>query len=236
MRQIILQLLILVSLGAEAATVNLAGRKVDVPIPDEYCQFGKRIVDIELARVLLSELGNDNQVLAFFADCDELDAYRHGSRASLDNFGLVFAQKRNGVVTPIPGRSRQEFVRETGGAIVANTADAVKAGESQARLMLTRGNLTLQAQQPFRLQADENGAYFGIAGEISDGPGKRSPVLGVLGITLVKELFLSIEIYQRFSSAPPVAVLLERQQAAMAKLITGNQLTPGSALKKMPEW
>lgn len=223
MRLVILQLLVLLAFGAEAAPVNLAGRKIEVPIPAEYCQFGKRLVDVELARLILSELGNDNQVLAFFADCEELDAYRHRRRSALDNFGLVFAQKRSGSgPAPITGRSRQEFIRDMGGVVVADAADVVKLGDIQYKLAQSRGKLSLLSQQPFHLQADNNGAYFGIFGQLTDAEGKPSNVMGVLGITLVKEMFLSIEIYQRFSASPPTEELLERQQAAMEKLVREN--------------
>lgn len=229
MRLIILQLLVMMAFGAQAASVNLAGRKIEIPIPTEYCQFGKRLVDIELARVLLNELGNDNQVLAFFADCDELDDYRHRRRNALDNFGLVFAQKRNGnSPVPITGRSRQEFIKDMGGVIISDPSDVVKLGEAHYKLAQARGKLSLQSQQPFHLQADDNGAYFGIVGQLSDSDGKPSTVLGVLGITLVKEMFLSIEIYRRSNASPPIEELLERQQAAMAKLVEANRLSPDS--------
>jgi len=224
LRLIILQVLVLMAVAAQAAPVNLAGRKIEIPIPAEYCQFGKRFIDVELARTILSEIGNDNLVLAFFANCEELDAYRHGKRAALDNFGLVFAQARKGSnPEPIAGLSRPEFIRKNGGVIVPNLADVVEVGETQYKLAQARGNLSFQSQQPFRLQADQNGAYFAIFGQLSDGRGKPSIVLGVFGITLVKEMFLSIEIYRRFSAAPPIEELLERQQAAMAKLVTANE-------------
>lgn len=224
MRLIILQLLVMIAFGAQAAPVNLAGRKIEVPIPADYCQFGKRFVDIELARVILSEIGNENQVLAFFANCDELDAYRHGTRAALDNFGLVFAQARKGAnPEPITGQTRPEFIRKLGGVVIPMVSDVVEIGESQYKLAQARGNLSLQSQQPFHLQADPNGAYFGIFGHLSDGRGKSSIVLGVFGVTLIKEMFLSIEIYRRFSAAPPIEELLERQQAAMNNLVTANQ-------------
>ena len=223
MRLIILQLLVLMAVGVQAAPVTVAGRKIEIPIPAEYCQFGKRFIDVELARVILSEIGNDNLVLAFFANCEELDAYRHGKMAALDNFGLVFAQARKGSnPEPITGLSRPEFIKKNGGVIIPNLADVVEIGESQYKLAQARGNLSLQSQQPFRLQADQNGAYFAIFGQLSDGRGKASTVLGVFGITLVKEMFLSIEIYQRFSGSPPIEALLERQQAAMAKLVAAN--------------
>jgi len=224
LRLIILQLLVLMAVGAQAAPTTVAGRKIEVPIPAEYCQFGKRFIDVELARVILSEIGNDNLVLAFFANCEELDAYRHGKMAALDNFGLVFAQARKGSnPEPIPGLSRPEFIKKNGGVIIPNLADVLEIGESQYKLAQARGNPSLQSQQPFRLQADQNGAYFAIFGQLSDGRGKQSKVLGVFGITLVKEMFLSIEIYRRFTESPPLEALLERQQAAMAKLVAANQ-------------
>lgn len=223
LRIIILQVLVLFTLGAKAAPVDLAGRKIEVPIPAGYCQFGKRFIDIELARVILTEIGNDNQVLAFFADCAELDAYRHGTLAALDNFGLVFAQKRNGDnPVPIVGKSRQDFIKDMGGVIVPDVTEAVRNGEAQYRQALARGRVSLRSQQPFHLQADKNGAYFGIFGQIADAQGKPSNVLGIFGITLVKEMFLSVEIYRRFSAAPPIEVLLERQQDAMARLVAAN--------------
>lgn len=230
--------MVMASLGARAAALDLAGRKIEVPIPAEYCPFGKRLVDIELARALLNELGNDNQVLAFFADCDELDAYRHRRRAALDNFGLVFAQKKNGnSPVPIKGRSRQEFIRDLGGVTISDPSDVVRLGEAHYKLALARGKLSLRSQQPFHLQADGNGAYFGIVGQLTDSDGKLSNVLGVLGITLVKEMFLSIEIYQRIGAAPPIEELLDRQQAAMAKLVEANQLSPDprQSARTLPE-
>jgi len=223
LRILIFSFLAMMAFGAEAATVDLAGRKIAIPIPAGSCQFGKRFIDVELARVLLSELGNDNLVLAFFANCDELDEYRHGNRTALDNFGLVFAQARKGgSPVPIAGVSRQDFIRNVGGVVVADLSEVVRKGETQYQLAQSKGKLSLQSQQPFHLQADRNGAYFGIVGPLTDASGKRSNVLGVLGITLVKEMFLSIEIYQRIGASLPIEDLLERQQAAMASLVEAN--------------
>ena len=236
MRLIILQFLLLTAFGAQAAPVNLAGRKIEIAIPADYCQFGKRLVDVELARILLSELGNDNQVLAFFANCDELDAYRRRDRAAGDNFGLIFAQKRSGnAPLPITGRSREEFIKDMGGVVVPELSDVLRNAEAQYRLAQSKGRLSLQTEQPFRLQADKNGAYYGIFGQLSDGRGQSSTVLGVLGITLVKEMFLSIEIYRRFNASPPIEELLERQQAAMERLVLANRLTPDSGSRTPPE-
>lgn len=224
LRVAVFHLLTLMVVFAEAAPVNLAGRTIEIPIPAEYCQFGKRFIDVQLARMLLGELGNDNQVLAFFADCKELDAYRHGEKPALDNFGLIFAQKRpGGGPLVIAGRSREAFLKDMGGMPVADVASVIKSAEAKYALAQARGKLSLQSEQPFRLQVDSNGAYFGIFGQLSDGRGQQSMVMGVLGITLVKELFLSIEIYRRFSAALPVEDLLERQSAAMEKLVTANQ-------------
>jgi len=225
LRILLSQLFVLLAFGANASPVNLAGRQIEVVIPSGYCALSEENPsDAEVIRVTKAGMENgSNQILVLFADCKEQSEVRGGKRQTYDNYGQILAQMRKGKLEPLKGVSRSEFIRKIGGTSpTVNVNQVVQSAVARYNAALSGGSISYDAQKPYWLISDQNGSFYGMLGQLVDVYGKKSNLFAVLGISLIKEMSLTINIYQKFKGEPPVAQLLAKQQAAMAALVLGN--------------
>lgn len=218
LRSLLIFLVAFLALEAEAATISLLGRSIDVVIPTGYCEAGGHPADAELVSRTRDGIGNTNQILSLFADCKELDDFRRGRRVLLDNYGQILAQKPKGQLRAIKGVSRSEYIRKMS-AQANYFPEAFKKAEARARQFVpgykSHESLGL-------LSTDSNGLYVGLLMTIGDEAGRPRPVVGVVGMTLVRELSISVNLYQAYRNTPDLRGLLARQQSAMANFVRAN--------------
>ena len=228
LRNLLVIALALLVLEAEARTVNLSGRKIEIAPPSGYCLLdASRPAEAEIMRITAAGMGDGNQLLDSFADCVELDQLRGGRRTKFDNFGQIVVQSLRGKPAFISGASsREEFIRKIGGmpaSSIAETTERTKNVVAQVNRALSEGSISMKAQEPHWLNSDRNAAYWAILAQVVYPNGQKANLLGVTGATLVKNMSFSILIYRNFSGPPPIEILLLRQQAAMAALVSANQ-------------
>jgi hypothetical protein len=217
-------LLLCLPLAAQAESVTIAGKTIQLVIPAGYCQLTKE-KDAAFMRAAISSFDINNEVLAIFAACGELDGFRRGSRDALDNFGQILAQKtKKGAFMPIAGVSRQRFITNITGRSFESMDINRMNQEISARYRNAFNSeaLASEAQRPYLLGADNNGAYFGVQSRLVEMSGKRSNLFGVVGITLINELSLTINIYEKFKGETPINGVLERHKKAVAALVAAN--------------
>jgi len=211
-------LMAVVALEAQAATVNLLGRSIDVVIPTGYCEAGGHPAEAELVSRTREGIGNSNQILALFADCKELEDFRKGRRTMLDNFGQILAQTPKGKLRALKGVSRSEFIRKMSGN-ANDFTEAFKKAEARAKQYFpeykSHENLGL-------LSTDSNELYVGLLMTHTDDSGRPRQIVGVVGMTLVKEFSITINLYQAYRNSPDLRGLLARQQSAMASFVRAN--------------
>ncbi|OQA33910.1 MAG: hypothetical protein BWY57_00876 [Betaproteobacteria bacterium ADurb.Bin341] len=223
-------LLLLLSIAAQAETVTLAGRKIQVVLPAGYCKLDRsNPVDAEVIRVGMSLVDSrTTEVLAIFGACGELDELRRGRRETLSNYGQVLAMKTKGEIVPVANPSRQAFIKQLGNISIDSLVDknafekATKAAEARYRKALNDENVALEAQRPSLLHADANAAYLAVQGRVAEEKDKPYHVFSVMGLTLVNGLVISINLCEKFKGIPPVSSVLARQQKAMAALVAAN--------------
>lgn len=211
-------LIALLALEAEAGTVNLLGRSIEAAIPAGYCEYGPHPAEAELVRRFREVIGNSNQILAMFADCKELEDFRKGRRAMLDNYGQIVAQSPKGQLRALKGMSRTEYIQKMSGRTY-DFSEAFKKGEARAQQFVPGLQL---AENLGILSADSNGLYTGVLMTVPDDAGRQRPVIGIVGMTLVKEMPITINLYQPYRNSPDLRALLARQQSAIAILVRVN--------------
>lgn len=218
LRALIVLITTLLSLEAEAGTVNLLGRPIEAIIPTGYCVVGGHPADAEMVSLTREGIGNANQILALFADCKELEDFRKGRRIMLDNFGQILVQTPKGQLRALKGISRTEYIQKMSG-VSSYMPEALKRAEARVKQYAPgyqdHANLGL-------ISTDSNGLYMGLLMTMTDDTGRHRPIVGVVGLTLVKELSISINLYQAYRSSPDLRGLLARQQSAMASFVRAN--------------
>jgi len=217
LRVLLLSLFAFSAVDAQAATVTLLGRSVEIVIPNGYCETGNNPADAEMVRRTREGIGNSNQIIVLFADCRELEKFRRGKGSMLDNYGMILAQTPKGQLRAFKGVTRPEFIQKISGK--ANFSDAFKKAEARIKQFVP----SLQSQENLGLlSADSNGLYVGNLLTMTDDEGKPRTIVGVMGMTLVKELSISINLYQVYKKSPDLRGLLARQQSAMAGFVRVN--------------
>lgn len=218
LRLLLSVVLTLLSVGAEAGPVNLLGRSIEPVIPAGYCEVGGHPADTKLVSHTREVIGTSNQILALFADCKELDDFRKGKKTMLDNYGQILAQTPKGQLRALKGVSRPEYIQKMS-AQSGYMPEAFKKAEARVRQYVPG----FQSQENLGLLAtDSNGLYVGLLMTMADDTGRPRSIVGVAGMTLVKELSFSINLYQVYKTTPDLRGLLARQQAAMASFVRAN--------------
>ena len=208
----------LLSIGAEASPVTLLGRSIEPVIPSGYCAVGGHPADTELVSSTREGIGTSNQILALFADCKELDDFRKGRRTMLDNYGQILAQTPKGQLRALKGVSRPDYIQKMSSG-QAGFTDAFKKAEARAK-QYVRGYQS--HENPGLHSTDSNGLYVGLLMTMTDHTGRPRPIVGVAGLTLVKELSFTINLYQAYRNTPDLRGLLARQQTAIASFVRAN--------------
>jgi len=215
-RMFFVLLISLFSIRAEAATVELLDRPIEIIIPSGYCEVGGQPEDKEIVNRTKEAIGINNQVLALFADCKELKEFRKGKRAAFDNYGQILAQTPKGQLRAQKDISRDEYIKKIGGS---NLSEACKKAQARAKQYIP-------GYQNFEnlgvLSTDSNGIYVGLLMSMTDDTGKIKPIVGIVGITLVKELPISINLYQAYKGSPNLQSLLTLQKTAIANFVRKN--------------
>lgn len=217
LRLLLLSLFTIIAVDLQAATITLLGRSVEIVIPNGHCEFGNHPADAEMVRRVKEGLGDSNQIIVLFADCREVVRFRGGKGAILDNYGQILAATPKGQLRALKGVTRPEFIQKISGKI--NPSDAFK--KASARLQKIDPSYQLQENLGI-LSADSNGVYIGILLTMTDDAGKPRRVLGVTGMTLVKDLAISINLYQAYNKSPDLEGLLVRQKSVMASFVEVN--------------
>jgi hypothetical protein len=205
---------------AQAEQVILLDRVIEVTIPSGYCQVGKHPADAEMLRRTTEGIGNSNRILMLFANCKELDDFRLGKRASLDNFGQILVPTYKGQLQALEGFSPAKFITKASGSSVRESFDAgLKKGEARIKEIESSYQ---SVENLGSLGADDNGLYAAVVLTMTDDTNQVRRILGITGRTLIKELPVSINIYEAYKGSPNLGALLALQKSALAAIVKAN--------------
>lgn len=165
-----------------------------------------------------------NLTLAGMADCGQLRAVRAGETGRLRSFGYVKSQLPNVGSEPL-NISREAYVREVsrvfrqqGTELLTNAQEKWKTKVDEARLNIKLGgatNLGVIYQEPDMV------AILMLAHMLQ---GKENvDRLGAMGLTLVRGIPLSINLYREFDDTSVVPALIAESRGTMKRLIQLNK-------------
>lgn len=207
----------LVSAACSAAPVVLGGKPINVLLPEGYCALDERPAEQRLINMTKAQMGTDVEVLVMFDDCKELAGLRAGKPGMMSDFGQITVQVKNGQPITVTAPSRSEYFRRIRTQIDGGIKTGLQQAEQRMKLDSTAsGSLGV-------LGEDGNGLYSGLHISMQDELGGMRQMTGVVGITLVKDMVVGINLYHAFTGKETgLKQTLSRNRTAMARFVRGN--------------
>ena len=213
--------------AARAETPTLGGRTVILEPPAGYCALDPARQD-EADLIAFNEKMQQprNHLVMQLADCGELADFRAGKRPSFDRYGQYFVPVTDGAVQPVTGFTRASYLEE-GARELPKLDSGALVDEITAKLRAGAGSDVTGMHFLGVLKQDEAGLYLGIAvGKVSVGDQTASAgAIGVVGLTLVNEIPVSLGLYQANVGAEAVPDLLAKVQQTLASIVQANAET-----------
>ncbi len=221
MRRLAAALLALPLLSAPAAAepVELFGRTVQLFLPDGYCLLDSAQPNEKL---LIANMAANNQdssyLIAYFAPCNDLTAFRAGALDGMDEYGLLFV--------PTPGGQFQAS-SEGRAVMLQQTAASMPAFDQATLDQMQRDAKTAEGVQldgvKFLglLRQDEAAIYLGLLLELSSGEFKGTAA-GVVGLTVLGDVAITANLYRPYRSNADIVALTSELVPYMAALVAAN--------------
>ena len=209
------------------------GRRLKFDPPAGYCLLNEQEPrDRDTMQALRQIQKPDSTPLWMFADCGDLALLRAGKTTRLNRYGQVAAVQATGVFRPQPGMSRFEFASQ-----LARNLPALDI----SRLARTAQGHTASPDAPsyrllhFGLAAtDAAAAYAGLLVE-ENGGRARAVTAGVMAMTLVKDLPISVTLYAPYSELSGYRSLRNEMRPVLGSFIARNEVRAGSAASRGPD-
>ena len=218
--------------AARAEQVVLAGQTVEVAPPSGYCALDRgRTSEAAILDTLEKAQGGTNRIVIVFVDCKALDTSRQSGKYDLSRYGMILTPTPNGDQSKYSEGTRQDYVAELGKQFPDfDPASAVEA----AKTRLKAAGMSVGSVRMLGLLAkDETAIYLGVSAEGVADPSDNSQhrVLGILGLTLVNEIPISINIYRSDAGDDAIAGMIAEDKANIAALIAANAATEAESAR-----
>jgi hypothetical protein len=213
--------------SADAASVNIEGRRYELPLPSGHCALddaNKR--DAAVIRLMKTTQAGRNAVLLVFAPCAQLQAYRTGQLAAEGlsrNYWTALADDRSkpGQIRKFAPLTRSDYIK--GWTSALTDPKRVRQGEDTAynemeqRLKQLGAQAQLSKAEMSLLAADQEAFYVAIIfGETQ--PGGKPQVYSIVSAnTLIAGYGISVYL----TEDPARPGIYRRLQAAGQTLIRG---------------
>lgn len=203
---------------ASALSINLLNRKINIPIPDGYCPLEDWKPDNELIETVKTTLQTGKQVIAIFANCNELGLFRKNRKNKIKNYAWIFYVSNNGVLAEYKKENRESFIRK-----MSNIDFGPVMKEAKTKILKDNTDRNLDVKSSNNKFVNNNGVFIGIQGEMGDLTGELRSVRGVLCMTFVKSIPFSINFYRASGTQSDVEKLLDIQIQYAEKFVQENE-------------
>ena len=209
--------------AAQAETVTFAGRDVVVAPPASYCALEKRRAsDALLIQGLERGNAGRNALLLAFVDCESLVRWRRGEVSTFARWGQVLATLQDGEARPLPSVRRAEMVRAVAQAL-PHVEWQKLTGEIEDRLAKVGTGVQLESLTPLGVvHRDDSAVYHGLMLPLVLPDASRTIVAGIVALTLVNEVMVTITLYRPFVDQGTITNLLDEQRGNIDALIRAN--------------
>lgn len=210
--------------AASAETLTLAGKTVVLEPPQGYCALdAARPQEAELIAFNEKMQQPRNHVIMQLADCEELAEFRAGKRQNFDKYGQYFTPISDGAVKLVTGYARADFLADAAKELPKLDSGAL-VDEVTKKARENAGADVAGVKFLGVLKQDDAGVYMGIAfGNLSVGnQSLAGSSMGVVGLTLVNEVSVSLGLYRANVGPEAVPDLLAALRQTMASVVAAN--------------
>jgi hypothetical protein len=167
--------------------------------------------------------GAGNRLLGFYADCKQLNDWRAGKRALLEDF----AQYQTAIAVmdapapAVPAEAIKQLCsqqREASEKVVAGLATDMKARVEEA----VRGVQVNQVRSLGVVAEDANACYAALVQRLKAETGKDVTIMALFATTLVRGKLVLYYLYSPYRSAQTMTALLAKQKLNVAALMAAN--------------
>jgi hypothetical protein len=208
-----------INANANEKDVRLYGQEIKLVLPTGYCFLSNAYdADRRLNNTLERLFRGTNKLLAGFADCQQLQEWRQGKRAYLDDYGQFLGALES---TDLSGQfNRSNFAAAICQYYREETKDAFKGvsqDASQRIESVIEGANVDEIQFLGVLSQDKNGCYTGVFNKSTLSGGKTKQQFGVVASVLVRGQAVTLNLYTRHDKPQKARLML-----ALMEMLTGN--------------
>ena len=208
---------------ASAAQVTLTDKTIKLIAPAGHCQLQKsRVSDAHILQ-LLDRPQSPTRLLAMFANCDELKAWRTGKRKTLSRTAQFQVLKSLANVT-LPG-SRASLIKQFCAAVRQTSETTQRKEFAETRKNLEKDVPTMKINEMHALgvlEETSTACYTGSLTSMRTEYGTRKAVATVIGITVVRGVAIYYLRTVRYKNPASVAGLMSKLKIDMVAFLTAN--------------
>lgn len=221
--------------ATRADDIMLGDRQLSIAPSSGYCVLDghNELEKIQLDLVDGMYRGTNNQLLAYWADCEVLARYRAGTTDTLSPYVIVLSVLHNGQVVPVD-LPRDVFLQQmadvlgkgsTWQDILSNSApEAERTLDSAIQKLTTDPDFKIKVGEVRSLGMvgrDKEAIYMGMVERVSAGSIDMM-VAAVVGITEIKGLTVTVNVYSEFAGSQTFKTLRLQAHQLVHQLLTDN--------------
>ena len=215
----------LLGLPCLAKDAKVGQTSVTLTAPSGQCELDPgQPSDARMLQITESTLaGVGNRLLGFYADCKQLNDWRTGKRALLEDF----AQYQTSIAAidapapAVPAEAIKQLCsqqREASEKVVTGIATDMKARIEEA----VRGVQLNQVRSLGVVAEDANACYAALVQRFKAETGKDVTIMALFATTFVQGKLVLYYLYSPYRSAQTMTALLAKQKLNVAALLAAN--------------
>jgi hypothetical protein len=222
---VILLLAWLLGLPCLAKDAKVGQTSVTLTAPSGQCELDPgQPSDARMLQITESTLASvGNRLLGFYADCKQLNDWRTGKRALLEDF----AQYQTAIAAmdapapAVPAEAIKQLCsqqREASEKVVSGIATDMKARIEEA----VRGVQLNQVRSLGVVAEDANACYAALVQRFKAETGKDVTIMALFATTFVQGKLVLYYLYSPYRTAQTMPALLAKQKLNVAALLAAN--------------
>jgi hypothetical protein len=207
----------------EGSFVMVGKTEVGLVLPEGHCELDpSEPADARIMSSIRGAIAGSNELVASFADCDELKGWRAGIKPTLDNFGqyMTLLQTLNQNID----MARPAFISEVCQQMraVSPAENEVLTSKAGSRVEAIMEGVKVNEQKMLGVVGeDANGCYAALFQKMLAEVGGEKEIAGVFTTTLVKGKIIYLNLYAPFGDGV-VDRLLTAQKALAKRFVEAN--------------
>lgn len=188
---------------AETFVSDIADREVYLEVPNGHCVLdGANENEATVLEYLETANAGVNYLLIAFANCRQLQAWKQGSRATLDSFGYILTPASTAEIPGGQGEVNSEMDKVFSQLPIAQLGQVLSqaTGRAQAALDDLQTGVQIQQMTPLGYFGfDSYGSYVGIMQKIKTAQGREKTMIGIYSMIAVNERLVFYYLWDAYS-------------------------------------